>query len=58
LFVFLNSIEKKDDCNYFAWALEIGLWLNGLGYKTHLTTSAKFIPIENKTMDKDWCPTL
>jgi len=39
------SIEKIDRSNYSTQASEIGLWLSGLGYKSHLTTIA--------TMDKD-----
>ncbi|ESW25191.1 hypothetical protein PHAVU_003G015100 [Phaseolus vulgaris] len=44
--------------NYFTWASEIGLWLNGLGYKTHLTTFAKSIDAQLRSVIKSTIHTL
>jgi len=30
------------------WDPEIGLWLSGLGYKSHFTTTAESFHIENR----------
>lgn len=39
-----HSIEKLDGSNYSTWASNITLCISGLGHKSHLTTSAEFIP--------------
>jgi len=42
------SIEKMDKSKNFAWAFKIKSWLSGLDYKSHLFTTVKSIPTENR----------
>ena len=45
--IHIVSIEKIDGSNCSTQAFEIGLWLSGLGYKTHLTTITEFVPTKH-----------
>jgi len=42
------SIKKMNEFDNSTWDPEIGLWLSGLGYKSHFTTTAESFHIENR----------